>query len=135
MIRTPALQARLAQEQPILLQAYPTAQLLIDELVVILRNHPLPPGWSHPDTDVLFVIPTNYPAGQPDNLCARADLTLVGGDLPGNHQGVQTYGGRDWLQFSWHLEPGDWSPHAHPAAGSTLADYLTGALTRFDEAS
>jgi hypothetical protein len=132
---TPALRIRLEQEGPLLLQAYPTAQLLIDQLVVILPDHPLPAGWSHPNTDVLFAIPANYPAGQPDNVCARPDLTLVGAAPAGNNQGVQTHAGRTWLQFSWHVEPGDWKPTADPAAGSTLADYLTGALTRFEEAS
>jgi hypothetical protein len=132
---TPALRARLEQERELLLQAYPTAQLHIDALVVILPDYPLPPGWSHPRTDILFAIPANYPAGQPDNVCARPDLTLAGGAVPGNNQGLQTHAGRTWLQFSWHVDPGDWKPHADPSAGSTLADYLTGALTRFGEAS
>jgi hypothetical protein len=48
---------------------------------------------------------------------------------------VQTYAGRQWLQFSYHVDPNDWRPHANPTAGSNLADYLAGALTRFLEAS
>lgn len=132
---TPTLRGRLEQERPLLLQAHPTALLDVDQLVVVLPNHPLPAGWSHLSTDVLFAIPANYPAGQPDNVCARPDLTLAGGAPPGNNQGQQTHAGQTWLQFSWHIEPGDWRPSADPAAGSTLADYLTGALSRFDEAS
>jgi hypothetical protein len=130
-----ALQVRLAQEIPILRQAYPDAVIKIDTLVVVLAGYQLPPGWSHDTTDVLFAIPANYPAGQPDNICARTDLTLADGSPAGNNQGVQLHDGRQWLQFSYHVDPNDWKPRADPSAGSNLADYLTGALTRFDEAS
>jgi hypothetical protein len=129
------LQLRLEQEHDLMLQAYPTAQIKFDTLVVVLVDYRLPAGWSHDTTDVLFAIPANYPVGQPDNICVRPDLTLPGGALPGSNQGMQVHDGRPWLQFSYHLEPGDWQPSADPASGSTLADYLTGALTRFDETS
>ncbi len=129
------LQDRLAQEAPLLRQAFPNATIDREALVVILTDHELPPGWSHDHTDVLFPIPANYPAGQPDNICARPDLTLANGASPGNSQGIQTHAGKPWLQFSYHVDPNDWRPHANPAAGSNLADYLAGALTRFQEAS
>ena len=126
---------RLAQEEPLLRKAFPDAILDAEALVVVLRDHPLPAGWSHDHTDVLFAIPLNYPAGQPDNVCARPDLTLVGGGAPGNSQGIQQHAGRTWLQFSYHIDPNDWRPHADAAKGSNLADYLAGALSRFQEAS
>lgn len=129
------LRVRLERERSILLQAYPTATLDIDGLFVILPGHPLPAGWSHSSTDVLFVVPPNYPSGQPDNVCARPDLTLADGQPAGNNQGLQEYAGRSWLQFSYHVEAEDWRPRSNPANGTTLADYLTGALTRFEEAS
>jgi len=119
----------------LLLQAHPGAQIKFDTLVVILTDHRLPAGWSHTATDVLFAIPANYPVGQPDNICARPDLMLQCGAAPGNNQGLQMHDGRPWLQFSYHLDPGDWRPSADPASGSNLAEYLTGALTRFDETS
>lgn len=129
------LRERLAQEAPLLRQAFPNATIDPEALVVILTSYELPPGWSHDHTDVLFPIPPNYPAGQPDNICARPDLTLANGSSPGNSQGIQTHANRQWLQFSYHVDPNDWGPHADPAAGSNLADYLTGALTRFQEAT
>jgi hypothetical protein len=129
------LQDRLAQEKPFLRQTFPNANIDPETLVVILSGYELPPDWSHDHTDVLFSIPSNYPAGQPDNVCARPDLTLANGSSPGNSQGIQTHAGRQWLQFSYHVDPDDWRPHADPAAGSNLADYLAGALTRFQEAS
>jgi hypothetical protein len=126
---------RLAQEAALLRQAFPGANIDPEALVVILTDYDLPPGWSHHQTDVLFPIPVNYPAGQPDNICARPDLTLANGAAPANSQGIQTHAGKPWLQFSYHIDPSDWKPNADPAAGSNLADYLTGALTRFQEAS
>jgi hypothetical protein len=129
------LQERLVQEAPLLRQAFPTATIDAEALIVILTDHRLPAGWSHDHTDVLFPIPPNYPAGQPDNICTRPDLTLASGSTPGSSQGIQTYADRQWLQFSYHVDPTDWRPHADPAAGSNLADYLVGALTRFHEAS
>ncbi|MEO6501663.1 MAG: E2/UBC family protein [Jatrophihabitantaceae bacterium] len=129
------LRQRLARENPLLRQAFPSASLDVEALVVTLADHRLPAGWSHERTEVLFAIPVNYPAGQPENVCARPDLTLAGGAVPANSQGVQTHAGRAWLQLSYHVNPADWRPKADPAAGSNLTDYLTGALTRFDEAS
>lgn len=126
---------RLAQEAALLRQAFPNATIDVTALVVILTNYRLPPGWSHDHTDVLFPIPPNYPAGQPDNVCTRPDLALANESSPTNNQGIQTHANRQWLQFSYHVDPADWRPHADPATGSNLADYLTGALTRFHEAS
>lgn len=129
------LAERLAQEVELLRQAFPKATIDSEALVVILHDHPLPTGWSHDHTDVLFAVPLNYPAGQPDNICARPDLTLAGGAMPGNSQGIQQHAGLPWLQFSYHIDPNDWRPHADAAKGSNLADYLAGALSRFQEAS
>jgi hypothetical protein len=129
------LAERLVQEEPLLRQAFPKATIDSDALVVILHDYPLPAGWSHDRTDMLFAIPLNYPAGQPDNICARPDLALAGGATPGSSQGIQQHAGRPWLQFSYHIDPNDWRPHADAAKGSNLADYLAGALSRFQEAS
>jgi hypothetical protein len=129
------LRDRLTQEALILRQAFPNSTIEIEALAVILTEHRLPPGWSHDRTDVLVAIPSNYPAGQPDNICARPDLTLATGSRPTNNQGIQSHAGRQWLQFSYHIDPNDWHPSADPSAGSNLADYLTGALTRFQEPS
>jgi hypothetical protein len=129
------LRERLAHEEPLLHRTFPTAVLDAETLTVTLAAHQLPPGWSQQRTEVLVAIPVNYPAGQPDNVCVRPDLTLTSGAAPGNCQGIQTHAGRPWLQLSYHVHPADWRPRADPEAGSTLADYLAGALTRLDEAS
>lgn len=129
------LRQRLELERPILVRAFPRAELLAEDKVVILRDHRLPPGWSHELTDVLFTFPANFPAGCPDSVCARRDLTLANGNSPASTQGIQTHAGREWLQFSWHVDAGDWRPTVDPAVGSNLVTYLVGALGRFEEAS
>ena len=126
---------RLAREEALLRRAFPAATIDAEALVLTLIDHRLPPGWSHGRTEVLIPIPANYPAGQPDNVCARPDLTLTSGALPGNNQGLRTHAGRPWLQLSYHVDPADWRPRIEPEAGSNLADYLAGALTRFEEVS
>lgn len=127
--------SRLHQEQSILEQAFPTAQLDVDAGLLILRGHRLPPGWTHEETDVLIEVPEQYPSTPPDNVCARSDLMLAGGGTPANNQGQRDIAGQRWLQFSYHVEPSDWRPHADVRQSSTLVDFLHGALTRFEEAS
>ena len=126
------LRERLDLERPILAGAFPEAVVDTDSLTVTLPDYPLPAGWSHAKTDVLFSFPSNYPAGSPDNVCARPDLRLEGGGVPGNSQGEHVHAGRRWLQLSWHIAEG-WHPTADPAQGSNLATYLIGALGRFEE--
>jgi hypothetical protein len=126
---------RLEQERPLLAQAFPTADLDIDIGVVIVRGHILPPGWSHHETDALVEIPAKYPSTPPDNICARPELTLADGRVPGSNQGHRDIAGGRWLQFSYHVDAADWRTDVDLAKSSTLVDYLHGALTRFEEAT
>jgi hypothetical protein len=126
---------RLDLEEPLLIATFPNGRLDRNTNTVILADQPLPTGWSHESSDILVAFPPNYPAGCPDNVCSRPDLSLANGQLPGNNQGIQTHAGRAWLQLSWHIDPGEWAPTADPRQGSNLVTYLFGALTRFEEAS
>lgn len=126
---------RLDLEEPFLTATFPSAQLDRNTQTVILPDHRLPPGWSHESSDILIAFPPNYPAGCPDNVCVRPELRLANGQVPGNSQGIQTHAGRDWLQLSWHIDPGEWAPTADPRQGSNLITYLIGALTRFEGAN
>jgi hypothetical protein len=126
---------RLEQERELLARAFPTSTLDIDLGVVIVGSHRIPDGWSHSETDVLVEIPEQYPSTPPDNVCARDDLTLADGSLPQNNQGHHEIAGRRWLQFSYHIDASEWRPDVDLAKSSTLVDYLTGALSRFEEVS
>lgn len=125
---------RLEQERPLLARAFPTAVLDVDNSVVVVPGHRLPAGWSHDQTDILVEIPLRYPSTPPDNVCARPDLVLASGRSPQNHQGHRDIAGRRWVQFSYHVDPAEWRPSTDLSVSSTLADYLHGALTRFEEA-
>lgn len=127
------LAERLGQEERRLAEAFPTARLDRESLTVLLPDLPLPDGWSHSRTDVLFAIPSNYPAACPDNISARPDLRLASGAEPANIMGEHEHAGRRWLQFSWH--PEEWGPTADASRGGNLVNYLIGAIARFEEAS
>jgi hypothetical protein len=127
------LAERLDLEEPVLQEAFPNARIDRAANAVILADHTLPPGWSHNTSDIAFAFPSNYPSGCPDNVCVRPDLTLANGQVAGNNQGIQTLAGRQWLQFSWHIDGADWAPTADARQGSNLATYLIGALTRFED--
>ena len=127
------LAERLGQEESLLAEAFPTARLDRESLTVLLPDLPLTDGWSHDSSDVLFAIPSNYPAGRPDNICARPDLRLASGAEPANIMGEHEHAGRRWMQFSWH--PDEWRPTADASRGGNLVNYLIGAIARFEEAS
>ena len=127
------LAGRLDQEERLLAETFPTARLDRESLTVLLPDLPLPDGWSHDSTDVLFVIPSNYPAGRPDNICARPDLRLASGAEAANIMGEHEHAGRRWMQFSWH--PDEWRPTADASRGGNLVNYLIGASARLEEAS
>lgn len=76
---------------------------------VLIRLGPVavPPGWSLATVRVAFVLPTGYPAAQPDCFYVEENLTLADARIPQN-SGRQSLDGRDWTWFSWHLH--SWRP-------------------------
>lgn len=102
---------------------------------IVVKAVPLPEGWNGPETDVLIKIRPGYPTTPPDNFYTDADLRLASGNKPGNAPNEETIAGRKWLMFSYHLEGGDWDPHAEPEKGHNLLTYLEGVRRRLSEAS
>ncbi len=100
---------------------------------VLIRRRPLVPGWNKGETTVLVLIPPGYPVTPPDNFYADPDLRLANGQLPGNASPNQTVLGRPWLQFSYHVEGGDWRPHADVLQGHNLMTFLAGVVLRLAE--
>ncbi len=91
-------------------------------------------GWSKGETKLLVLIPPGYPVTPPDNFYVDSDLRLVGGAMPGSTS-AESQAGRQWLRFSYHVEGGDWSPHAEPEQGHNLLTFLQGIAKRFSENS
>lgn len=90
---------------------YPTATVADradHTAVVAVPDLPLGPGWNQPATEVLFLVPTAYPAAQPDCFYTDPQLRLAAGQLPSN-TALNELDGRQLLWFSWHLV--SWHPH------------------------
>lgn len=128
------LHERLCAELPLLRAAFDRIELDIHERLLTMPDHRLGEGWSLPETPVLVEIPIGYPTTPPDNICVAADLRLEGGVMPSNTMGVKDIAGREWLQFSYHIEIADWKPHPDLSRSDTLVTYLEGALGRLEEA-
>jgi hypothetical protein len=101
----------------------------------IVKEWPLPPGWSKPYSRVLVLIPPGYPPTPPDNFYTDNDLRLANGGLPTNTSANQVKEGQQWLQFSYHADPATWRPHADVTKGHNLLTFLEGVWGRFLEAN
>lgn len=98
---------------------------------IILEGVSLPDGWNQSETDLLIKIPSGYPTTPPDNFYAEPNLRLEDGSKPENVPNQKSVGGRDWLEFSYHLQNDDWDPHTEPERGHNLTTYLDGVKKRF----
>lgn len=101
----------------------------------IIKRWGLGPGWNVTDTPVLVLFPPGYPVTPPDNFYTRNDLKLAVGGEPGNTSLNVNQAGRTWRQFSWHVEAGDWRPHAEILKGHNMLTFLEGVSQRLNEAS
>lgn len=92
-------------------------------------------GWNMAETPVLVLFPPGYAVTPPDNFYTRNDLRLASGSEPGNTSPNANQAGRTWRQFSWHVEGGDWKPHAEVLKGHNMLTFLDGVGRRLTEAS
>ena len=98
---------------------------------LILNGLVLAPGWSLDMTDALVLIPSGYPTTPPDNFYSDPTLRLKNGQLPEATSGPVNHIGRQWLQFSYHVE--HWQPHADFRKGHNLLTFLQGVRRRLSE--
>lgn len=101
----------------------------------VVKHWPLVSGWSKRETALLVVIPPGYQVTPPDNFYTDNDLRLGNGHLPGNTAPNHHHLGQAWLQFSYHVERGDWRPHADVLKGHNLLTFLMGVDSRLSEVS
>jgi hypothetical protein len=99
----------------------------------VIKRWRLGAGWNKNETPVLILIPPGYAVTPPDNFYTDNDLFLSSGGEPGNTSRGQTHAGRLWRQFSYHVEAGDWQPHADPLHGHNLLTFLAGVAKRLAE--
>lgn len=94
-----------------LLSHYPQAKLvpLGDITMVTVPDFPLPAGWSLEKTDVMFLVPSEYPVAAPDMFYVSPRLALPDGGIPANATEIEQHGGKSWQRFSWHYTT-PWKP-------------------------
>lgn len=102
---------------------------------LVVKDWPLPAGWNKRKTAVLILIPPGYPVTPPDNFYTDNDLRLTGGKPPGNTSANQNHLNKQWLQFSYHVESGDWHAHTDLLQGHNLLTFLNGVGKRLEEAT
>jgi hypothetical protein len=102
---------------------------------VIIKHWLLPEGWNKSETQVLVLIPPGYSVTPPDNFYTDNDLRLTDSRMPGNASANQPHLGRQWIQFSFHVEGGDWKPSAELLEGHNLMTFLEGVRGRLAEVS
>lgn len=101
----------------------------------IINAWDLIPGWNKTQTRVLVLLAPGYPTTAPDNFYTDNDLRLANGTVPGNTSPGQSVAGGQWLQFSYHIQAGDWQPHADPLQGHNMLTFLEGVAARLKEVS
>lgn len=93
---------------------------------VVIKDFPVPEGYqldgrdaSAPRvTDVLLRLSEGYPHAAPDMFWVSPALTLATGARPAAADVFETYYGRSWQRFSWHLHPQQWRPLQDTLAGT-----------------
>lgn len=103
---------------------------------LVIDQWPLPAGWNKQKTALLVFIPPGYPVTPPDNFYTDNDLLLANGATPGNTSPNQVGPlDKQWLQFSFHIENGDWHAHTDLLQGHNLFTFLNGVEKRLEEAT
>lgn len=125
----------LEKEIELIQEKYGEIELAPNHEWFIVKKFPLLVGWNKSHTSLLVFIPSGYRVTPPDNFYTDFDLRLSNGSLPGSTSENSDQLGRKWLQFSYHLENGDWKPHADILHGHNLLTFLFGIEKRLSELS
>jgi len=75
---------------------------------VVFTDYSVPLGYSKTTSTLLVRAPLSYRNGRPDMFWTDIDLMLAQGGVPAQAENIETYLGRQWRRFSWHLQ--NWNP-------------------------
>lgn len=129
------MNARLLKEFELVRARYGELEIEPDERWFTVKKLPLRSGWNKGAVRVFVAIPPGYAVTPPDNFGTDSDLRLATGAQPANTSLLQDASGHQWLQFSYHVDAGDWHPHADPTMGHNLLTFLAGVQSRLEELS
>jgi hypothetical protein len=80
-------------------------------ICVVIRDYPLPAGYTPERTNLLLRLPPNFPDAQPDMYwCDPAVRVGATGAYPVAAELFEQHLGRTWQRFSRHLPAGAWQP-------------------------
>lgn len=113
---------------------------------VVIKDFPLPPGYNYTHTDVLILLPSNYPQTPPDWFYVDDNLRLASGAKPSHVFYGQTSHDpnraltqadappqmKGWTGCCLHIRT--WKPAANPTDGHSLlsvCELIRGALERW----
>ena len=67
---------------------------------IIVKNYPLPHGYTKTSSDLLIRLDAAYPNSRPDMFWLEADVLLTGGAVPKSAAQMLDALGRKWRRFS-----------------------------------
>lgn len=99
---------------------------------VLFKEFKLPPGWNRETTELFVLLPPAYPATPPDNFYVSTGFKTASGTQPGSYTESVTHIGRQWGQFSYHID-GEWRPAADIMQGDNLLTFMLKVMDRLRE--
>ncbi len=128
------MSSRFEEELALLQQHYPN--MAVKHNWVKLPDYPLPDSqpWNRKMTDVVFIIPSNYPSAPPYGFFVQEGLQC-NGTVPGSYtehvnEGVPFEG--IWSKFSWSAET-RYMPTMDIHKGPNLLNFVQSFARRFSE--
>lgn len=80
------------------------------QILILFHSFPLPNGiYNKTHTELLVFTTAEYPNAGFDMFWTDQDLTLVNGSVPRGAEAIESYVGKAWRRFSWHLNR-PWNP-------------------------
>lgn len=126
---------RVIKELDLLRGAYPSLQSEVGGWV-LLPDYPLPQGWNHTKTHVVFQVPSGYPATPPYGIYVPVGLRF-GTAVPTNFtepaSNQPPFPG-SWAIFSWAPGDNEWQiPSIDVVGRASLLAFARGFNDRFAE--
>ena len=99
---------------------------------ILFKEFRLPVGWNKEIIELLVNISPGYPTTPPDNFYVVAGLRFANGTQPNAYSEPVPHLGRQWGQFSYHID-GEWRPALNLLEGDNLLSFMLKVLERLRE--
>jgi len=126
------MKERILQEIELLQKIYGGVECGPNVEWILFKEFKLPSGWNKDVTELLILIPPGYPATPPDNFYTSTGLKTSAGAQPGSYSEPVPQIGKQWGQFSYHLD-GEWHPASDIFKGDNLQTFVLKVIDRLKE--